>query len=159
MTEKEYTAPKDKLNVRHYPRDTIIIKENTQDDGSIYILERGKLGVFKGKGVVTELSEVGVIVGEMASIRGTPRTATIKTLTECEMTVYTGDLRRRLIERLPPVTQRIVTAITQRLQRQTEDHAVILSRTENLERENQQLRQEVDDLTRQLATLKKVQAD
>lgn len=159
MTEEERTAPKDNPNVRHYPPDTTIIQENTQDDGSIYILERGKLGVFKGKDMVTELREVGVIVGEMASILGTPRTATIKTLTECEMTVYTGDLRRRLIERLPPVTQRIVTAITQRLQRQTQDHAVILARMEDLERENQQLRKEVGDLTRQLAALKKAQAE
>ena len=107
--------------------------------------------------MVSEISEPGTIVGEMAPILETPRTATIKAITECEITVYTGDLRERLIERLPPITQNLVIAITQRLQRQTAVHAEDRTRIRDLEKENQQLREQVVDLTRQLEDLKKAQ--
>jgi CRP-like cAMP-binding protein len=147
MTEKEHIVSDKNTNLRHYAANAIVIQEDTPDDGSIYILEKGRLGVFKGGEMVSEISELGMVVGEMAPILHTTRTATIRTITECEITVYTGDLRERLIERLPPITQKIVMALTKRLLYQTASHAKELERIRDLEEINQQLKKQVSDLT------------
>ena len=152
--EDTHTQTDETPHVRRFPEDATIIQEGAPDDGSIYILETGKLGVFKDEQMVSEISEPGLIVGEMAPILGSSRTATIRTVTECEITVYTGDLRKRLIERLPPVTQRIMIAMTKRLQHQTELHARALegarsleAQIESLQQTNRRLQERIDELT------------
>jgi CRP/FNR family cyclic AMP-dependent transcriptional regulator len=50
-----------------------------------YVLLSGRVGVFKGKLQVAEFSERGVIFGELSGILSTPRTATLKALTNAEV--------------------------------------------------------------------------
>ena len=95
--------------------------------------------------------------GEMAQILSIARTATIKAITECKITVYTGDLQQRVVDQLPPVARKIMVALTKRLHHQTTFHAHDLVRTENLEKMVQQLRKQVVDLTNQLEEFKTAQ--
>ena len=148
-----YTPSNTATNVRDYPPDAIVIHEEEPNDGSIYILEAGHLGVFKGGYKVSEIREPGAMFGEMAPILGTPRTATIKTITACKIAVYTGDLQQQIIEQLPSVARKLVVAMTRRLQRQTAFNANDLVRTENLEKMVKQMRRQIVDLTHQLQAL------
>jgi CRP-like cAMP-binding protein len=159
MTEQGYIISNNNPNVRYYQPNITIIQENAPDDGCVYILESGTIGVFRDGNQIAEVNEPGSIFGEMASLLGTNRTATVKTMTECRVTVYKGDLRKSIIELLPPVAQKIVLAITQKLQRQTALHAEDLLRISHLQQMNQQLRRQVSDLTQQLEELKAAQAD
>ena len=146
MIGKEYTTSESTPNARYYPPDAIVIQEEDPDDGAVYILEKGKLGVFEGGEMVSEISETGTIISEMAPILNTTRTATIRTITECKLTVYSGNLRKHITEMLPSIAQNLVMAITRRVQDQTIRHADNLLRIENLEKLNQQLRKQVEEL-------------
>ena len=148
-----YTVSTSDPNVRHYPPNAVVIQQDTPDDGCIYIFEKGTLGVFKNGEMVSEIHEMGTVVGEMAPILSTTRTATIKTITECRVMVCQVDLRKSTVEPLSPVAQKIIMAITGRLQYQTTLHAEDLIRIENLQQMNQQLRKQVIQLNKQLEEL------
>jgi CRP-like cAMP-binding protein len=102
-------------NVRIYPAGTIIIEEDTPDDGCIYILSSGTLGVYREGRQVREMSGSGLLFGEMATILNSKRTATIRALTECRIRVYTGGLAR-IISQFPTITMKIIVALAERVQ-------------------------------------------
>lgn len=154
MTDKRYTVSGNNPHLRFYQANGVVIQEDTPNDGSIYILEEGRLGVFKNGIQVSEISESGILFGEMAQVLQTPRTATIKTLTECRITVYPANLIQHLLDQLPAVARKILISMTVRLQHQTSLHAEDLLRTENLEKMNLQMRRRLVELTKQLEELK-----
>src|SRR5688572_26024151 len=90
-------------NVRTYAPGAIIIQEDTPDDGCIYILTSGTLGVFREGQQIREMNGGGLMFGEMATILGSRRTATIMAMNECRITVYTGGMKR-IVEQFPSIT-------------------------------------------------------
>ncbi len=71
-------------------KDTILMTEGQKDDNSLYLLRKGKVGVFRNLKDREELiSEIYAInfFGEMELIHGGPRYATIKALSH-EIVVY-----------------------------------------------------------------------
>ena len=64
-----------------------ILCEEGDQGNEMFILNRGNLEVYIGGKKVTTIHEGGTVIGEMALLLGEKRTATIKALTDCNITI------------------------------------------------------------------------
>jgi CRP-like cAMP-binding protein len=64
-----------------------ILCEEGDTGQEMYILNRGNLQVFIGGKKVFDIYDPGMVIGEMALLLGAKRTATIKTVTDCNITI------------------------------------------------------------------------
>jgi len=106
--------------MQYYPKDYILTHEGDLEQ-SLFILIRGKIGIFKGDIKIAEFGKKGTIVGEMSIILKEARTATIKTLEECHLVTIKADLKE-LIEKHPEVAQKIMKNLAERLSKTTKDY-------------------------------------
>ncbi len=93
--------------------DTIIREGNTDID--FFKLIRGSLTVIKGGKKIAELTEPGEYFGEMASITGEHRSASIISQGRCTVKRFPGDKIDEIIEKYPDVTNHLFKTITVRL--------------------------------------------
>lgn len=149
---KGYVTSPSNPNLRIYEPNQIVIKEGDQDDGNIYILNSGKLIVILNEEKVAEISDPGVFIGEMSSILQGPRTATIKTLEESQITVYMGGIEK-IVEQLPQVALKIMLQIATRLKDTTALQSESGARADNLGRISNQLRSQYADLKKKYEDL------
>jgi hypothetical protein len=68
-----------------------ILCEEGDPGREMYILNRGNLQVYIGGKKVFDIFEPGTAIGEMALLLGEERTATIKTVTDCNITIVKRD--------------------------------------------------------------------
>lgn len=106
--------------MQHFPKDYVLANDGDMDQ-SLFILINGKLGIFKGDIQIAEFDQKGTIVGEMSVILNEPRTATIKTITECHISVIKADLRG-LVQKHPEIAQKLMKTIAKRLSKTTKDY-------------------------------------
>ncbi len=64
-----------------------ILCEEDDIGNEMFILNRGNLEVYIGGKKVADINENGTVLGEMALLLGEKRSATIKTVTECNITI------------------------------------------------------------------------
>lgn len=95
--------------------DVIIREGNTDID--FFKLIRGSLTVIKGGKKIAELTEPGEYFGEMASITGEHRTASIVSQGRCTVKRFPGDKIDEIIEKYPDVTNHLFKTMTVRLQK------------------------------------------
>ncbi len=93
--------------------DTIIREGNTDID--FFKLIRGSLTVIKGGKKIAELTEPGEYFGEMASITGEHRSASIISQGRCTVKRFPGDKIEEIIEKYPDVTNHLFKTMTVRL--------------------------------------------
>jgi type IV pilus assembly protein PilB len=93
--------------------DTIIREGNTDID--FFKLIRGSLTVIKGGKKIAELTEPGEYFGEMASITGEHRSASIISQGRCTVKRFPGDKIEEIIEKYPDVTNHLFKTMTIRL--------------------------------------------
>ena len=105
-------------NLRLYSVGSIIAQEGNIGH-EMFVLNRGKLGVFKGEEMIAQIEEEGVFFGEMSEILGGARTATLKALTDCVVTVYTGGIDR-IIRDFPSITKKLIQTLAERLKDTTD---------------------------------------
>ena len=98
---------------RLYSAGTTIVEEGDSDT-DMFILNEGKLGVFKAGERIARIEEEGVFFGEMCEILGEPRTATVKALDDCLVTVYTGGLDR-IVREFPTIAKKLIETLAERL--------------------------------------------
>jgi NADH dehydrogenase FAD-containing subunit/uncharacterized membrane protein YphA (DoxX/SURF4 family) len=79
----------ERLHRRHFNAGDEVISEGDVGE-TAYIVDAGRLAVFKGENKVAELAE-GDCFGEIALLSNVKRTATIRCLTACELTVLARD--------------------------------------------------------------------
>ena len=87
--------------------------------GGWYILVSGRVGVFKGSHKVSEFSQKGAVFGEISSILGNPRSATLVALEECEVLYVPANLDD-LVKHHPAIAKKIITSLAERLVKTTE---------------------------------------
>ena len=93
---------------------------NEWDAGDyIYLLKKGKLGVYKEENLVSEYEKPGTILGEMSIILGEERTATIKALSPSTVSVIRITLRD-LVRNFPAFTVKILEVLANRLKDTTD---------------------------------------
>ena len=85
----------------------------------IYILKKGKLGVYKDKNLVSEYEKPGTILGEISIILGEERTATIKALSPSTVSVIRITVMD-LVRNFPAFTVKILEALANRLKDTTD---------------------------------------
>lgn len=102
-----------------FKKNDIVVQEGSEDN-LIYILTKGKIGVFKGEVKIAEFSEKGTVVGEMSTILKTPRTATIKALEDTYLITIDADLDT-LILKYPDISKKILQSLAKRLKNTTND--------------------------------------
>ncbi len=64
-----------------------ILCEEGDTGHEMFILNRGNLAVHIGDKKVTDITEPGTVIGEMALLLGEKRTATLKTVSDCNITI------------------------------------------------------------------------
>lgn len=102
-------------DVEKYEDGDMIIREGNNDIDFFKLL-RGSLTVIKGGKKIAELTEPGEYFGEMASITGEERTASIVAQGRANVKRYPGDKIDEIIEKYPDVSHHIFKTITTRLQ-------------------------------------------
>jgi CRP-like cAMP-binding protein len=71
--------------IQIYQKGAVIVSENELDDKGLFLLRKGEVAIYKGKGKARELiSKIEAInfFGEMAIIAGGPRSASVEALTD-----------------------------------------------------------------------------
>src|SRR5579871_1562684 len=72
---------------RSFAKGTILLPEG-QNTGRLYVLAAGSVEVLRGDTQVAAVSDAGAVFGEMSVLLGTPHTATVRALTDCEAFEY-----------------------------------------------------------------------
>lgn len=102
-----------------YKQGEVVVEEGSSNK-SLFILTKGRIGVFKGEILVAEFSEKGTVVGEMSTILNKPRTATIKAIEDSFLMCIDADLKT-LIVKYPDITQKIMESLANRLYKTTDN--------------------------------------
>lgn len=100
----------------NYDDGDMIIREGNNDI-DFFKLIRGALTVIKGGKKIAELTEPGEFFGEMASITGEQRTASIVAQGRATVKRYPGDKIDEIIEKYPDVSKHLFSTMTKRLQK------------------------------------------
>ena len=103
---------------RPYAPGEVVIRERDHGD-EFFIVERGELAVHIGQGGNGKPTEVarlhaGSFFGEMSAITGAPRSATVRTATECELLVLDKVAFQRLLDQSPEAAERISEVLAAR---------------------------------------------
>ena len=93
--------------------DTIIREGNT--DSNFYKLIQGTLGVYKGQSKIAEIFKVDSFFGEMSSMIGEPRSATVKSHGKSVVKVFPGDKLKEVMEGYPDISKTILNGLVDRL--------------------------------------------
>lgn len=101
-----------------------IIAEEGDNGTDLYVLIRGKIGVYKRQIKVAEIDQKGSIIGEIGVILGTQRTATIAALEETLVFNIPGNLEDLITEH-PDVVKKILVNMADRLKKTTQGFYVL----------------------------------
>ena len=94
-----------------------ILCEESDEGNEMFILNRGSLEVFIGGQKVANINESGTVIGEMALLLGRPRTATVKTTTDCNITIIKSENLKEVGNRNKNFFFNIAVNLSRRLDR------------------------------------------
>jgi type IV pilus assembly protein PilB len=92
----------------------IIIKEGNTDT-AFYKLIQGCLEVYKGQNLIAEISQTNTYFGEMSSLVGSRRSATIKSQGRSIVKVFPGDKLGEVLDNYPDIAKQIISTLVLRL--------------------------------------------
>lgn len=111
--------------LRRYPKDAVLIAEGSASGGEIYYLSKGT-AVAEVKGSVIGTINVGEWFGELAAILGSMRTATVRSVTPCEVLVFRGVEDLNLYDAIakdPKMLRKLIEQLCMRLIETSRRHA------------------------------------
>ncbi len=112
--------------VRRYPKGTLIFSQGDKSDG-IFIIREGKIKVFmsdeSGKEMLIAILGPGEIVGEIASLDGQPRTASVTAIVDAQVARISLPEFKLFLEDNPDLAFEIIRILTSRIR----DHATSIS--------------------------------
>ena len=115
LTEDALHKVADRMDEDHFPGNTQILKEGEQGMGFFFVVLDGSATVIQhGKEVAT--LKQGDFFGEVTSLNGGPRTASVKTLEPLWVLRLTDSNFRPFLEEFPKVTFRILEQVLMRFQ-------------------------------------------
>ncbi len=118
MLEKINQSPFLKKHLETYaPRQPLFLEGDESQD--VYMLISGTLEVLKGSKKITDITEQGAIVGEMALIMGGKRTASIRCNNEVQILKIPKEDVDEFIEEFPDFSKRIARILADRLDEAT----------------------------------------
>lgn len=100
------------------PRE-ILVNEGDQNS-DLFIVQSGKLEVLQKRDTyeihLDEIDEGGII-GEFSAIDHGPRSATIRSLTDCEILRYSAEEIKKILDVQPPLVKDLLTTLVDRLRK------------------------------------------
>ncbi|MBN2322631.1 MAG: cyclic nucleotide-binding domain-containing protein [Spirochaetes bacterium] len=112
---------------------SILCEENAEGN-EMFILNRGNLEVLIGGKKVADIHDAGTVIGEMALLLGERRTATIKTVTDCNITIIKPENLKEAAQNSQDFFLNIAVNLGKRL----ENNCNLIRETEELLAENRQ---------------------
>ena len=113
-------------SVKTYPKGTLIFSEGDASDG-MFLIHEGQVKVFmsdeSGKEMLIALLGPGEIVGEVASLDGQPRTASVSAVQNTKVAKIGINEFRQFIEENSDMAFEIIQVLTSRIR----DHATSIS--------------------------------
>lgn len=100
--------------LRVYEPGTVIIQQGEPNDNIIYILISGALAVSRDDHPVAEIKQPGVFFGELSVLLNTPRSATVKALTESKVVAMPYDYHVFFVK-FPNIAQKLMLTLAKRL--------------------------------------------
>lgn len=87
----------------------------------IFVLLSGSVGIFKGRILVNEYNEKGIVLGEMSSLLCKERTASVIALEDSEILVLDANVDF-LLEEKPEIVKKILVNLAEKLYQTTKDY-------------------------------------
>lgn len=100
-------------------KDDYLIREG-QESTEMYYIQSGTLAVFKRKGIAEQqIGTVysGELVGEMSFFDEEPRCASVKALSDCEVTAIPRDKLNMAMSKMPSWQTALITTLVSRLRK------------------------------------------
>lgn len=103
-------------DVEEYEDGDVIIQEGNTDI-DFFKLIRGRIAVLKSGKKIAEITEPGEFFGEMSSVSGEPRFASIVSLGRCTVKRYPGEKLSEVLEKFPDISKQLFKTLVGRLQK------------------------------------------
>ncbi len=104
--------------LRRYPKNTILFIEG-DDSTHLYIVKKGKVSASvagdDGREVILNYMGEGDYFGELALLDGQPRSATVRTVTACEVVAIARSSFQELLKTNPEFVTQVVAELTKRV--------------------------------------------
>jgi CRP-like cAMP-binding protein len=126
-------------DIYRYDEGEAVLKEG-QGSSVIYILMKGRLGIYKGEVKITELAGSGIVFGEMSSILCKPRTTTVKAEMESECLVFPGGIHS-IVRKFPSITLKILLTLAERLESMNAQFSALQAKYQSICKELKQLKE------------------
>jgi CRP/FNR family cyclic AMP-dependent transcriptional regulator len=119
-----YLVELEKLSVpRRYPKNTVLVTEG-DDSTHLYVIRRGTVSAYltneDGRQVILSYMQEGDYFGELSLLDGKPRSASVITVTECEMLLLSRASVLELLHKHHDFAMILITKLTGRVRELTE---------------------------------------
>ena len=119
-----FLAQLEKLSVlRKYAKNTVLVTEGDEST-HLYIIHKGTASAYlnneDGRQVNLNYMHDGDYFGELSLLDGKPRSASVITITECEITLVSRASVLELMHQHPEFTMQLVTQLTRRVRELTD---------------------------------------
>ena len=118
LDDAELDAIQAQAKLKRYRKKTVIIEKGDESSG-FYLLNDGRAKVYladeAGKEVVLRELGPGDYFGELALLVDSPRTASVMTLTDCELWLLAGNVFRDFLRTHPDASLRLIKELVLRV--------------------------------------------
>ena len=118
LPEKSLHALEQLSVLRRYPKNTILFIEG-DESAHLYIVKKGKVSASvagdDGREVILNYMGEGDYFGELALLDGQPRSATVRTVTPCEVIAISRNSFQDLLKTNPEFVTQVVGELTKRV--------------------------------------------
>ena len=127
-----------------YPPQEIVFYEN-EHTSDMYILLSGKVEILKENKRIAVVEEEGSYLGELSTLLGIPRSATVKTMSSCRFVVVGDDRVMDFLASSPALGLKLARMLAERLVKMNLEHV-------RLERNIEVLKERLRETTEKVHT-------
>jgi len=121
----------------------------------MYILMSGKVEILKKSKRIAIVEGEGSYLGELSTLLGVPRTATIRTLSQCEFIVVSGDRVNDFFDCSPALGLKLAHILADRLAKMNVGHVKLEQRLDALSAKLREANEKLERRDRQISQLVK----
>ena len=108
LTEEQHLSIIEQIMMQYFPAHHVLFEKGVLGS-AMYIIKSGVVRIYDEKGDLANLGE-GDFFGEMALIESEPRNAGAETLSDCEIFVLNKEDFAALMQKSPPIAQKVEEA-------------------------------------------------
>jgi CRP/FNR family cyclic AMP-dependent transcriptional regulator len=119
----------------------------------MYILLSGKVEIIKSNKRIAVVEEEGSYLGELSTLMGIPRTATVRTVSLCNFIVVSGDRVMDFFASSPALSLKLARVLAERLVKMNREHVRLEQRMDLLEKGLREAEEKTKTRDQQIAHL------